>query len=133
MEEHASRRILPALPATDAQAGTIRWDRWEPALLITHVDPSCSTCAFPGPLSTARGMTWYVPEPAWARVERSHPGSRSRWVRVQGKPYWCYTHWAVRCPRCDETTVWRMNGWEEIHHQPPTTERALPPADDVLF
>lgn len=133
MAELASQRILPALPGADSLTGPIRWDGWRPALLITHIDPRCPTCAFAGPLSTARGMTRHVPEPTWARAERSRPGSRSRWVRVQRDPYWCDTHWALRCPQCDETTVWRMSDWEEIHHQPPTTERAVPPADDVLF
>ncbi|MCX4783911.1 MULTISPECIES: hypothetical protein [unclassified Streptomyces] len=127
-------RILPALPETDPDVGTIRWDPWEPALQITHLDPSCPTCAFPGPLSTACGSTWYTPEPTLARVARSRPGERSKWIRTQAKPYWCNTHWAVRCPQCDEMHVYRRSDWEQIHYRPPTTERAVPPTDDnVLF
>jgi hypothetical protein len=137
----AERRILPALPGKDPELGEIRWERWEPALPMTHFDPSCPTCAFPGPLSTAFGKTWYTPPPSRARVERSTRGSRSKWVTVQHRSYWCKTHWAVRCPRCDEMTVYRRDGasagparWVEIHYRPPTTERAVPPTDDnVLF
>ncbi|MBZ3908549.1 MULTISPECIES: hypothetical protein [Streptomyces] len=130
----AVARILPALPDTDPEAGEIRWDRWEPALLVTHIDPTCRTCAFPGPLSTAFGKTWYTPEPTQVRIQRSRPGEPSKWARVQGKPYWCKTHYAVRCPQCDEMTVYRRQGWVEIHYRPPTTERAVPSTDDnVLF
>jgi hypothetical protein len=130
----AERRILPALPGTDPELGEIRWERWEPALPMTHFDPRCRTCAFPGPLSTAFGTTCYTPPPSRVRVERSTRGSRSKWVTVQNRSYWCKTHWAVRCPRCDEMTVYRRDGWVEIHYRPPTTERAVPPTEDnVLF
>ncbi|TLQ39416.1 hypothetical protein [Streptomyces marianii] len=127
-------RILPALPDRDQEDGVIRWGRWEPAIEATHIDPSCPTCAFPGPLSTASGQTWYTPEPTLARARRSSSGQASQWVRVQHRPYWCNTHYAVRCPQCDEMRVYRRDGWVEIHYRPPTTERAVPPTDDnVLF
>ncbi|WP_327359571.1 hypothetical protein [Streptomyces sp. NBC_01304] len=130
----AAPRIVPALPTSDPELGEIRWERWEPALLLTHHDPGCSTCAFPGPLATAFGMTWYTPEPTWTRKARSGPGARSQWVRAQPNSYWCNTHWAVRCPQCDEMRVYRRSDWTEIHYRPPTTERAVPPTDDnVLF
>ncbi|MFJ2218232.1 hypothetical protein ACIQVO_38555 [Streptomyces sp. NPDC101062] len=130
----AERRILPALPDSDPEMGEIRWERWEPALIMTHIDPSCVTCAFPGPLSTAFGKTFYTPPPTLARVERSVRGRPSKWATVQHRSYWCITHWAVRCPRCDEMRVYRQDDWTEIHYRPPTTERAVPPTEDnVLF
>ncbi|WP_370132562.1 hypothetical protein [Streptacidiphilus sp. EB103A] len=129
----AVRRVLPALPSHDEVAGELRWGRWEPALLVSHLDPRCLTCAYPGPLSTALGQSWYTPEPTHQRVERSSRDRPSKWVRVQRAPYWVSSHWAVRCPQCDETYVWRRADWVEIFHQPPTTERALPPTEDVLF
>ena len=101
--------------------------------MVSHLDPSCPTCAFPGPLSTAIGESWYSPPLSWARTERSSAGRASKWVRVQHRSYWVASHWAVRCPQCDEMRVWRRSEWEEIAYHPPTTERALPPADDVLF
>ncbi|MFI1312462.1 hypothetical protein ACH4TS_20310 [Streptomyces albidoflavus] len=132
--EPAPARVLPALPDHDQEVGEIRWGRWEPAITASHIDPACPTCAFPGPLSTVFGTTWYTPEPTMVRVRRSQPGQRSEWVRVQGKPYWCKTHYAVRCPQCDEMRVYRRDDGVEIHYRPPTTERAVPPTDDnVLF
>lgn len=123
-----ARPGVPALPAADPEHGEIRWDRWERALLISHIDPSCVTCGNPGPLAVARGRTWYTPPPTMTRVQRSsrHNARPSRWVPVHHQPYWCYTHWALRCQQCDETTVWRMGDWEEIAYRPPRTERAAP-------
>jgi len=142
-QEPEPRRIIPALPDADPVLGEIRWDRWEEALCLTHVDGSCVTCAFPGPLRVARGMTWYTPEPTYVRVRRSsrRDGRASKWVKARHEPYWCYTHWASRCPACDEMFVYRMYGgagrekeWVEIAYHPYTTERAVPPTDDdVLF
>ncbi|WP_159047827.1 hypothetical protein [Streptomyces sp. WM6378] len=127
-------RVLPALPDRDHEDGEIRWGRWEPALAASHIDPRCPTCAFPGPLSTVFGQTWYTPEPTPVRVRRSRPGQPSEWVQAQGPSYWCKTHYAVRCPQCDEMTVYRRSDWTEIHYRPPTTERAVPKTDDnVLF
>ncbi|WP_217231378.1 hypothetical protein [Streptomyces anulatus] len=130
----AERRILPALPDTDLKMGPIRWERWEPAVTMTHIDPACSTCAFPGPLSTAFGKTYYVPPPTRVRAARSTREQPSKWATVQRRAYWCITHWAVRCPGCDEMHVYRQEDWTEIHYWPPTTERAVPPTqDNVLF
>lgn len=130
----AERRILPALPDTDPQLGKIRWEGWESAVPVTHIDPSCGTCAFSGPLSTAFGKTLYTPPPSRVRIERSARGRASKWVTVQHRAYWCVTHSAVRCPSCDEMRVCRYEDWTEIYHHPPTTERAVPPTDDnVLF
>lgn len=110
--EVGERRILPALPDTDPELGEIRWDRWEKALVFTHIDPSCETCGYGGPLAVSRGKTWYVPEPTWQRVKRSswERGERSKWARVEHRSYWCYTHWASRCQVCDEMVVWLMSG-----------------------
>lgn len=134
------RRIIPALPDADPELGEIRWDHWEEALCLTHIDGSCRTCAFPGPLCVAKGKTWYTPEPTYVRVRRSswERKERSKWVKARHRPYWCYTHWASRCPTCDEMFVYRMasrhQDWVEIAYHPYTTERAVPPTqDDVLF
>ncbi|MER0477359.1 hypothetical protein ABR737_03095 [Streptomyces sp. Edi2] len=133
-DEPEPARVLPALPDHDQDASEIRWDRWEPAIAASHIDPRCPTCAFAGPLSTAFGKTWYTPEPTTVRVKRSSPGQPSQWAQAQHDPYWCKTHYAVRCPQCDEMTVYRRSGWVEIYYRPPTTERAVPQTDDnVLF
>jgi hypothetical protein len=148
VEELGPRRIIPALPVEDPLLGEIRWDdRWTRALTLTiclsngsQAETDCETCAWPR-LRNISGKTLYTPEPTWERVARSTQtrDGRSRWVRVQRKPYWVYTHWARFCPRCDEMAAWRRvaaggeEGWTEIFHHPPTTERALPPADGTLF
>lgn len=146
--ENGPRRIIPALPMEDPVLGEIRWDRWERALDLFiclagggQADTDCETCAWPT-LRNAKGKTLYTPRPTWERVARSTQtrDGRSKWVKVQRKAYWCYTHWAQFCPRCDEMFAWRRVGpdgereeWTEIFHHPPTTERALPPAEGTLF
>lgn len=144
--ELGPRRIIPALPMEDPLLGEIRWGRWERALnlfICTKTglaETDCETCAWPR-LRNASGKTLYTPEPTWERVARSTQtkDGRSKWVKVQRKAYWCYTHWAQFCPRCDEMFAWRRVGvkgedaWVEIFHHPPTAERALPPADGTLF
>lgn len=145
--ELGPRRIIPALPEEDPVLGEIRWGRWERQLNLTiclsdgtQAETDCETCAFPN-LRTNRGKTLYRPEPTWVRVARSTQtrDGRSKWVKVERKAYWVYTHHARFCPRCDEMFAWRRAGpqgdddWAEIFHHPPTTERALPPADGTLF
>lgn len=86
----------------------IRWDEWKPALRVTHIDPSCQTCEFPGPLMMRHGKTL-------------QPGKRVRKVTVRSKVtegirpeatttwvpgYWALTHVAFLCPRCDEELVY---------------------------
>lgn len=144
------RRIIPALPMEDPLLGEIRWDAWERALNLTiclsggtQAETDCETCGWPK-LRNARGKTFWTPEPTYERVARSTQtrDGRSKWVKVQRKPYWVYTHWAVFCPACDEMYAWRRaepgraggeDVWVEIFHHPPTTERALPPAEGTLF
>lgn len=127
------RRMLPALPGSDEPLGEIRWDSWESAPEPSHLASSCPTCAFPGPLSMAFGRTEYTPETD-VHVQRSAPDQASQWVRARGESYWCRTHWAVRCPQCDEMRIYWMATWEQILCRPPTTERAVPPtSDNVLF
>lgn len=145
--EETERRIIPALPTEDPLLGEIRWDRWERALELficltsgTQAETDCETCAWPR-LRNAKGKTLHQPEPTWERVARSTQtkDGRSKWVKVQRKAYWAYSHWAQYCPRCDEMFAWRRvtpqggQDWVEIFHHPPVTERAVPPADDVLF
>jgi hypothetical protein len=145
--EDEERRIIPALPMEDPLLGEIRWDRWERALELTiclsngtQAETDCETCAWPR-LRTTQGKTLWAPEPTWERVARSTQTSngRSKWVKRQRKPYWVYTHHAVRCPRCDEMFAWRRvsakgePSWVEVFHHPPVTERALPPAEGTLF
>lgn len=142
------RRIIPALPDSDPVMGAIRWDRWEKALNLTiclrggsQADMDCETCAFPGPLRTTQGKTFYTPESTLERVARSTQtkDGRSRWKRVQREPYWCYTHWAQFCPACDEMFAWRRIGpdggqeWTEILYHPYTVAKKAPPEEGMLF
>lgn len=111
--ERGPRRVLPALPETDADLGEIRWERWERALQLSHIDPSCHTCGYEGPLATARGMTLHQDRPRRTLLRRSAiaQGRRPMWGPVfTPQPRWVYTHWASRCQACDEMTVWIMSG-----------------------
>lgn len=111
--EIGERRVLPALPDADADLGEIRWNRWERALLLTHIDPSCETCGYAGPLAHVLGMTLHQDRPRRTLLERSKiaEGRRPVWgPALTPAPRWVYTHSASRCQACDEMTVWCMSG-----------------------
>lgn len=141
------RRIIPALPPEDPVQGEIRWDRWERALKLTiclsngtQAETDCETCGY-AELRTARGKTLYVPEPTFVRVAKSTQtrDGRSKWQRRVPKPYWVYTHWAVRCPACGEMFAWRRVGpdgqeaWEQIFYHPFEVAKKSPPTEGMLF
>lgn len=142
------QRVIPALPAQDPLQGEIRWERWERALRLTicladgtQADMDCDACGYTGDLRTARGMTFWTPEPSWERIAKGTEtrSGRSRWQKRQRKPYWVYTHWAQRCVWCGEMYAWRRTApdgsheWAEIFHRPPDVERARPPEEGMLF
>lgn len=111
--EIGERRVLPALPDQDVDLGEIRWDRWQRALVLTHIDPSCETCGYAGPLACAKGMTLHQDPPRRKLLQRSKITEGRRAVAgplVTPKPRWVYTHWASRCQACDEMVVWCMSG-----------------------
>jgi hypothetical protein len=111
--ELGERRVLPALPDTDADVGEIRWDRWERHLVVTHIDPSCDTCGYAGPLAMAKGMTLYQDPPRRKLLQRSAIAKGQRAVGgplVTPPPRWVYTHFATRCQACDEMLVWIISG-----------------------
>ncbi|MGW2219622.1 hypothetical protein ACWCSD_31940 [Nonomuraea sp. NPDC001684] len=100
------QRFVPALPELDG-ATPITWRRWEPALLMSHIDPSCEQCAHPGPRQMAIGLA------------APHPGHRPL-IRYQ----------ASRCPACQEMTVYRRDTGPnlrttltEIAYHPPQEPR----------
>lgn len=106
-------RILPALPERDQDLGEIRWDRWERALPLTHIDPSCETCGYAGPLACAKGMTLHQDPPRRKLLQKSKiaEGKRPVWGPLYTPPpRWVYTHWASRCQACDEMVVWCTSG-----------------------
>src|SRR5690606_4628832 len=119
-------RALPGLPRRDRRLGEIRWSRWErvPLILCSGSrsrssvdlrDGSCSTCAFPGPLVESTGSTWFTP-PAVRRITRRSAvaaGARPESEPVPREPYWCRSHFAVRCPACDETFVYLLGPFSE--------------------
>lgn len=128
-DEGVALRTLPALPAADPTAGKIRWDSWEQTVQPSHIDTTCPQCAFPGPPMLCLGRTWHRPEPTWVRLERSsaRPRRPSRWARTQPPARWTVTHFAIRCPACDEMSVRRRADDTEIHYHPPRTESHTSP------
>ncbi|MEV6400938.1 hypothetical protein AB0M39_40205 [Streptomyces sp. NPDC051907] len=134
--ELGPRRLIPALPETDPELGEIRWGQWEQALCVTHIPGDCETCEYPGPMRNARGLTLHQDPPHRPLLRRSRiaEGQRPVWGQpVTPEPRWVYTHWARRCPHCDEMEVWRMKGWVRIHYHPFTEGRKVPPQDGTLF
>lgn len=111
--ELGPRRVLPALPARDQDLGEIRWSRWERHLRLTHIDPSCGSCGYEGPLAHALGMTLHQDPPRRKLLKPSKiaEGQRPVWgPAVTPPPRWIYTHTATRCQACDEMAVWCMSG-----------------------
>ncbi|MFC4328385.1 hypothetical protein ACFPC0_11155 [Streptomyces andamanensis] len=141
------RRIIPALPEADPVMGEIRWDAWERALRLTiclsngtQASTDCETCAYEE-LRTARGKTFYTPEPSYVRVASSTQtrDGRSKWQKQRHKAYWAYTHWAQRCPACGEMFAWRRIGphggpsGEQIFYHPYEVAKKSPPTEGMLF
>lgn len=124
----AERRILPALPDSDPEMGEIRWERWEPALIMTHIDPTCVTCAFPGPcpLPSARPSTrprphWYASNAPSGDGLRS--GRRSSTAPIGASPTGpCGAHAATRCASTGKGT-----GQRSTTGRPPPSEPFRPP------
>jgi hypothetical protein len=111
--ECGPRRVLPALPGADADMGEIRWDRWERHVVVTHIDPSCGTCGYGGPLACARGQTLWQDRPrrTLLRPSKVAEGRRPVWgPPLAPEPRWVITHHATRCQRCDEMFVWCAYG-----------------------
>jgi hypothetical protein len=48
-------RPLPGVPCPIFEARTVRWEPWSKAPAVTHIDPACDACAFPGPLRVSSG------------------------------------------------------------------------------
>ncbi|MER6605992.1 hypothetical protein ABT282_08750 [Streptomyces sp. NPDC000927] len=108
-------RIFRALPERDEDLGEIRWDRFEPLMqtLCTKggLSNACPTCAFPGPLNGAEGRTR---REATVRTHRKitqkskiAEGQRVKSVLVHERvdERWLISHYAIRCPACEETKV----------------------------
>ncbi|MFG6197743.1 hypothetical protein [Nonomuraea sp. JJY05] len=102
----AQQRFVPALPRLDG-ATSITWRRWEPAPLMSHIDPACEQCDHPGPQQMAIGLA--APRPGQQPL-----------IRYQ----------ASRCPACQEMTVYRRDRaanlrttLTEIAYHPPQEQR----------
>lgn len=111
--ELGERRVLPALPGQDADLGEIRWGRWERHIRASHIDSSCGTCGYEGPLAHALGMTLHQDRPRRKLLKPSRiaQGQRPQWgPAITPPPRWVYTHTATRCQACDEMFVWCMSG-----------------------
>lgn len=79
------QRSIPALPHLDGGI-RITWRLWEPALLLSHIDPACEQCDHSGPQMIAFGL---------AALKAGQPPV----IRYQ----------AHRCPACQETRVYRRD------------------------
>ncbi|RCV53485.1 hypothetical protein [Marinitenerispora sediminis] len=104
------RRAVPALPDRIGDLDVAEWSRWEPAPILSHIDPACPTCADPGPSVIAVG---YITE----LTKRGETRKIRRWH-------------AGRCPACDEMRIYERrptasptrSGWREVLYGPPRTQ-----------
>lgn len=113
MAETDRCRSVPALPDHINGRPVTRWTPWRAAMLLSHIDPACSTCADPGPPVLARGYT--------LDTVRGHQVELYRWH-------------AHRCPACDEMRIYESRptgtGFTrqvEVLYGPPATHQ------DTLF
>lgn len=105
-----SRRSIPALPSEIGGTPVARWTPWKAAPILSHIDPSCPTCADPGPSSMARGYAHAI-----RRGERTE----------------LYRWHAHRCPACDEMRIYEsrptgagLTKYVEVLYGPPRTHQA---------
>ncbi|MGV9814780.1 hypothetical protein ACWDTQ_23110 [Streptomyces cellulosae] len=140
------KRLLPSLPKRDPRLGEIRWTRWEPVIQflcrgtrsrssVDLTDGSCSTCSFRGPLVSSSGQTRYTPPPARRITRRSNvaAGVRPESEPARAEPYWCHSHFAVRCPACDETFVYALKGFSPSGEFEELTDFYVPPREQGML
>lgn len=95
------------------------WEPWHRQIRATHLDLSCTACAYPGPLLECFG-TSEMPDQTMRRIVQ--PSKIADGQRLSSVPYTVpahpvRTHCAVRCPACGDQVVYRMQAfaaWEEL-------------------
>lgn len=80
----------------------VEWQPWEPALVLSHVPLDCDTCDWQDGPRTTYGKVTIPPQ------------------RRSAEPQKLILYWAFRCPRCQETRVYRRRPGEfsEVLHIP---------------
>lgn len=100
-------RSIPTLPGQIDGTPVAEWSPWRTVPIMSHIDPSCSTCADPGPSLIAAG---YI-----TQTRKGRKVKLRRWD-------------AHRCPACDEMRIYgnRPDGMGrservEVLYAPPRT------------
>ena len=95
-------RPLPAVPCPVYDGHPIQWQPWAAQPRVTHIDPRCYACAFPGPLSSSFGKAMPLPGEMFAstRPARTRRGGCDYDVAVTVPAWPVYRLAAVLCPSC---------------------------------
>lgn len=104
---------LPSIPCPTFDGHRVKWEPWKAATAVTHIDPSCGACAFPGPLSVSFGVGQPNPGEMWdVPVPRTLPSGRTclRDVKIPAHPV--LRLWAILCPSCYSLDVIALGGRE---------------------
>ena len=107
MTETLPPRPLPTVPCPVYDRHPIQWQPWAARPRVTHVDPRCDACAFPGPLSASFGKAMPLPGEMFAstRPARTRRGGCDYDVAVTVPAWPVYRLAAVLCPSCFQLDV----------------------------
>ena len=85
----------------------VTWRAWKDALSMTHIDPSCEACCFPGPLRTCTGLVEHTPTDMEQREDRREQQRRKRPTSPL-RSHLVVRLWAQFCPSCLRVEVYDL-------------------------
>jgi hypothetical protein len=102
MADAEAPRSLPVVPCPIYDGHPIQWQPWTAQPRMTHINPRCESCAFPGPLSGSFGTALPLPGEtfdSWRLAKTRH--GRLDYYRPTKEPAWpVHRLFAVLCPSC---------------------------------
>lgn len=114
LQPSEASKPLPSVPCAVFDSHRVKWDAWSPAVPVTHIDPSCSACSFPGPLFTASAALLPNPGEMFDGVREKKGRSGRDYAVPQRYPaHPVLRLWAVLCPTCYAIEVIDPAGLDE--------------------
>jgi len=101
-------RPLPGVPCLTYGGHRVKREPWAPCPRMTHVEPGCDLCAFPGPLAATHGMIEPNPGETWECDDEQRLPSGRVYIRSRkrSRPAHAYIGLvATLCPQCYDLTV----------------------------
>lgn len=100
---------LPSVPCLTYNGRRVQWEPWTRAPAMTHIDPSCDRCSFPGP--TVQAFGWLLPHDGETRTVRTRVGVKDasglhRYVKQELAAVKFLRLFASLCPSCHHLEVY---------------------------